>query len=306
MCAVKMHADEPDIDTSLVSRLIAARFPRWDGLPVTPVPSSGTDNAMFRLGGALVVRLPRTSGAADAVETEERWPTRLASHLPVPIPVPLEVGEPAEGYPWRWSVHRWLPGVNPVAGEVVAPLHLAEDLAEFVNALRAVDPGEGPRASRGKPLSGRDKPTRDALAQLAALAPEDEPLDLDAITRIWDEALTLPPYEGGDQWLHGDLSPGNVLVGPDGRLNAVIDFGIVGIGDPSVEQIVAWNLLPAEARPTFRSLLGSDEVTWARGRAWALSISLIQLPYYRITNPALAANSRHVIREILADAALGA
>ncbi|WP_228078734.1 aminoglycoside phosphotransferase family protein [Streptomyces profundus] len=301
-----MHDDEPDIDASLVSRLIAVTFPRWDGLPVVPVPSSGTDNAMFRLGKALVVRLPRTAWAAGTVETEDRWPTVLASHLPVSIPVPLEVGEPAEGYPWRWSVHRWLPGVNPVAGEVVAPLHLAEDLGEFVNALRAVDAREGPRAGRGVPLAHRDGPTRDALAQLAALDREDEPLDLEAITRIWDEALTLPPYEGRDHWLHGDLSPGNVLVGPDGRLNAVIDFGVVGIGDPSVEQMVAWNLLPAEARPTFRSLLGSDEVTWARGRAWALSISLIQLPYYRLTNPLLAANSRHVIHEILADAALGA
>lgn len=88
----------------------------------------------------------------------------------------------------------------------------------------------------------------------------------------------------------------------DGRLAAVIDFGCVGVGDPAVDLIVAWNLLPASARATFREAVGADDAEWARGRGWALSISLIQLPYYWETNPPLAENSRHVIREILAEA----
>lgn len=88
----------------------------------------------------------------------------------------------------------------------------------------------------------------------------------------------------------------------DGRLSAVIDFGVAGVGDPAVDLIVAWNLLPAPARGAFRAAVGADDAEWARGRGWALSISLIQLPYYWETNPALAENSRHVIREILAEA----
>jgi aminoglycoside phosphotransferase (APT) family kinase protein len=92
-----------------------------------------------------------------------------------------------------------------------------------------------------------------------------------------------------------------VLVDDD-RLSAVIDFGCAGVGDPAVDLIVAWNLLPASVRDIFRTAVGADDAEWVRGRGWALSISLIQLPYYWDTNPALAENSRHVITEILAEA----
>jgi aminoglycoside phosphotransferase (APT) family kinase protein len=88
----------------------------------------------------------------------------------------------------------------------------------------------------------------------------------------------------------------------DGRLSAVIDWGgTAGVGDPTVDLIVAWNLLPADVRPLFREALGVDEDTWLRGRGWALSIAIIQLPYYQHTNPVLAANSRHVLAEVLAE-----
>ncbi|MFI7463308.1 hypothetical protein [Nonomuraea sp. NPDC049646] len=46
----RMHADEADIDEALVRRLLAAQFPRWAGLPLRRSPSSGTVNAVFRLG----------------------------------------------------------------------------------------------------------------------------------------------------------------------------------------------------------------------------------------------------------------
>ena len=286
---MRMHADEADIDTDLVRRLVATQFPRWADLPVTPVPSSGTDNAMYRLGDDLAVRLPRIPGAVENVAFEHRWIPFVAPHLPVTVPEPLERGEPAEGYPYPWSVCRWLPGVNPSTGDET----LAEDLAAFVTALRDVPPADAPAAGRGCPLADRDEPTRAALAASTSL------VDVPALTRMWDEALRLPEWRGGPRWLHGDLAPGNVLV-RDGRLTAVIDWGIAGVGDPSVDQIVAWNLLTAAGRRVFRAALAPDEETWLRGRAWALSISIIQLPYYVDTNPALAANSRHVLKEVLA------
>jgi aminoglycoside phosphotransferase (APT) family kinase protein len=82
----------------------------------------------------------------------------------------------------------------------------------------------------------------------------------------------------------------------------VIDFGAVGVGDPAADLIVAWNLLPAAVRGTFREVVGAYEAEWARGRGRALSIAVIALPYYWVTNPPVAENSRHVIREILAEA----
>lgn len=158
----KMHADEPDVDESLVHRLIASQFPDWAGLPVAPVVPVGTSNAMYRLGEDLVVRLPRTAGAADDVEKEQRWLPRLAPSLPVPVPLPLGKGAPAEGYPWHWSVFRWLDGANPVLGEAVEFGLLAADLADFVTALHLIDPADGPPSFRSEPLAARDASTRAA------------------------------------------------------------------------------------------------------------------------------------------------
>lgn len=290
----RMHADEADIDAPLVRRLVAAQFPRWADLPVDPVDSSGTDNAMFRLGGDMAVRLPRMEGAVENVAREQRWLPTLAPLLPVAIPAPLGRGVPTEDYPWSWSVFGWLDGENPVVDHVVEAGALATDLAGFITALRRVDTAGGPPARRGVPLATRDAPTRAAIDDLHGL------VDTDAATAAWEEALELPESTESTTWLHGDLSPGNVLT-TRGRLSAVIDFGGVGVGDPTVDLVVAWNLLPADARPVFRAALEVDDDTWARGRGWALSIALIQLPYYRETNPVLAANSRHVIREVLAE-----
>jgi aminoglycoside phosphotransferase (APT) family kinase protein len=294
MRAVKMHADEVDTDTSLVRRLIVSQFPQWADLPIEPVESSGTDNAMYRLGADMAVRLPRIEGAVGNVDREQRWMRRLAPRLPVAIPVPLGRGEPGEGFPYSWSVCRWIEGENPAVDRLHRPRTLAGELAGFIAALRRIDPADGPPAGRGVPLATRDAPTRAAIDELHGI------IDTDAATAAWEEALRIPPWPGPAAWVHGDLSPGNVLVG-DGRLSAVIDWGGVGVGDPTVDLIVAWNLLPADVRPAFRAALGVDDVTWARGRGWALSIALIQLPYYKDTNPVLAASARHVIKEVLAE-----
>lgn len=296
MCAVKMREDEVDIDASLVRRLVAGQFPRWGSLPAKRLRSAGTENAMFRLGADMVVRLPRYPGAVASVAHEQRWLPRLSPLLPVPTPEPLGRGGPGTGFAWPWSVYRWLDGRNPVAGAVERPGPLAEDLAAFVRALRRIDAHEGPPGHRGVPLVTRDTATREAVARLAGR------VDTAAVTDRWAEALRAPEHTGPPVWAHGDLGPGNVLVA-DGRLSAVIDFDCVGVGDPAVDLIVAWNLLPAAARDTFRRAVGADDAEWARGRGWALSISLIQLPYYWETNPVLAENSRHVIREILAESA---
>ena len=296
MCAAaRMHPDEPVVDAALVRRLISAQFPQWVGLPVTLVGSAGTDNAMVRLGPELAVRLPRVEWAAGDVRREHQWLPRLAPQLPLPVPAPLAVGRPAANYPWEWSVVRWLDGVNPAVGVLAAPEALARDLAGFVNALRSVNPAGAPAGHRSVPLASRDGSTRAAIAQLAGT------IDTAAATALWDKALRLPEYAGPPVWMHGDLTPGNLLLNRSGRLAAVIDFALMGVGDPTADLIAAWNLLPASARPALRAALRADDAMWARGRAWAFSIALVTIPYYRHTDPALTANARHVVREVLAD-----
>jgi aminoglycoside phosphotransferase (APT) family kinase protein len=53
--------------------------------------------------------------------------------------------------------------------------------------------------------------------------------------------------------------------------------------------------------PVFREALSVDDATWVRGRGRALAQVLVKLPYYRDTNPPLAANVRYVIAEVLAE-----
>ena len=294
MPGVKMHDDEFEIDADLVSRLLARQFPRWAHLPLNPVASAGTDNALFRLGDQMVVRLPRIQWAVESVNKEQEWLPHLAPVLPFAIPTPLGLGEPDEGYPWRWSVYEWLDGNNPVPNKIVDPISLAKDLAHFVTALRKVDTSGAPLAGRGVPLQERDTDTRAAIVALTGM------IDSSAVTNTWESALAVPMWSGPPVWIHGDISPGNILI-VDGTLNAVIDFGVLGIGDPACDLIVAWNLLPANARVVFRSESQVDDFTWKRGRGWALSIALIQLPYYFQTSPDIAENARHVISEVLSD-----
>ncbi|MFJ8863406.1 aminoglycoside phosphotransferase family protein [Streptomyces sp. NPDC102451] len=285
-----MHADETKTDAALVRRLLAAQFPAWADLPVEPIGSHGTVNAIYRLGTDLTVRLPRIEGGSKDVATEHRWLPHLAEHLPHAIPVLLAQGVPGEGYPWSWSVCRWLDGANPAPAAGGA--ELAADVAEFVLALRSVDTADGPPAFRSELLAARDTATRGALDALHGV------IDTGAAATAWAAALRAPAPQGPAVWVHGDLQPGNVLV-TEGRLSAVIDFGCMGLADPAVDLIPGWYLLGAEGRRTFRTRTGADPATWARARGWALSIALMELSYYRTTNPVMAQTARQVIGEIL-------
>jgi aminoglycoside phosphotransferase (APT) family kinase protein len=299
MSVSKMHADEIETDVPLVGRLLAAQFPQWADLPIEPVTSAGTDNAIYRLGDDMAVRLPRIHWATGQVDKEHQWLPRLAPFLPLAIPVPLAKGEPGEGYPWHWSVCRWLEGENATIERIADPRQAATDLAQFIAALQRIDatggPSPGPyNSSRGVPLAIRDSQTRAAIATLHGI------INADAVTATWEAALQAPAWRGPPVWIHGDLQSGNLLA-QQGRLSAVIDFGCLGVGDPACDLIVAWNLLSAETRDVFRAALPVDDATWARGRGWALSVGLIALPYYQTTNPVLAGISRRAINEVLAD-----
>lgn len=288
----KMHTDEFEIEIALVQRLLKKQFPRWAKLPLKKVPSIGTDNALYRLGNEMVVRLPRIGWAVDAIEKESTWLPKLAPSLPFSIPIPLGKGIPTEDYPWPWAVYRWLEGNNPIVGHIPDPHLMVNDLVKFIQSLHKIDLSNGPASNRGVPLVKQDIETRKALRELEGV------IDVESITAIWEKALNASPWSKPPVWIHGDLSPGNLLM-QNGRLSAVIDFGILGIGDPACDIIIAWNLLPAHVRNDFRASLAVDDATWQRGRGWALSNALIALPYYKDTNPMLANNARHVIKEVL-------
>ncbi|RMF76469.1 MAG: aminoglycoside phosphotransferase family protein, partial [Chloroflexi bacterium] len=275
----KMHADEIDIDDLLVRRLLTAQFPQWADLHIEAVSSAGTDNALYRLGDAMVMRLPRIHNAVAQVDKEQMWLPKLAPHLPLAIPTPLARGKPGAGYPFQWSIYRWLDGDNAMLDRITDPAQMATQLAQFINALQHIDTTGGPcpgshNFSRGVPLVMRDADTRAAIDSLHGI------IDTDAASAAWDAALNTPAWNNPPVWIHGDLQSGNLLA-QNGRLSAVIDFGGLAVGDPACDLQVAWNLFDVEARAVFRDAVSVDEATWARGRGWALSVGLIALPYYQ-------------------------
>jgi aminoglycoside phosphotransferase (APT) family kinase protein len=295
-----LHADEIAIDVELVARLVAEQFPQAAGKPLERVGAHGTDHVIYRLGDDLAVRLPRHPGAAGQVEKEQVWLPRLAPHLPLPIPAPALTGKASEGFPWPWSICAWLDGRPGDALPLMSERSIGHALGEFVAAMRAAPaqdaPAPGPHnAWRGVALRARDKVTRKAIADLGPL------IDPNKTLAAWEAALNAPAWDRPPVWLHGDLMPSNLLF-DGGRLVGVIDFGCMGAGDPACDLIPAWNLLTGEAREAFRRATGADGATWARGRGWALSVALVQLPYYRETNPVIATNAQRTIQEALLDA----
>lgn len=294
-----MHTDEMEIDASLVERLLATQFPQWSELSIVPVNSSGTDNSIYRLGDDMAVRLPRIHWAVEQVDKQHEWLPKFAALLPLAIPEPLAKGAPAHGYPWHWSVYRWLDGEDATVAPITDLCAEANEIARFISALRRIDPGDGPAPGehnffRGVPLAARDARTREAIENLRSM------LDADAVTRAWKAALNAPAWQGPPVWIHGDLQAGNLLI-ESGRVKAVIDFGGLGVGDPACDLMLAWTLFSGESRDAFRTALAVDDATWARGRGWALSVALIALAYYLETNPVVAHASRHAVDSVLAD-----
>lgn len=243
MASQHMPVAEVDIDTALVRALLVEQHPELAGSSLEPV-AFGWDNVVFRLGPDLAVRLPRRQVAAELIENEQRWLPELAPRLPLPVPAPVRVGRPGCGYPWAWSVVRWIEGDDAADGRLDDPHLVARQLGAFLAALHTPAPPDAPRNPwRGVPLRDRDEGTEQRIDQLA------EMIDAPAVRDRWRHLVRTDPWTGPSLWLHGDLHPANLVLSA-GRIAAVVDFGDITSGDPATDLAVAWMLLPPAARPT--------------------------------------------------------
>ncbi|MGI5391075.1 aminoglycoside phosphotransferase family protein [Streptomyces sp. CA-251251] len=287
----------PRIDTALVRGLVDAQFPQWAGLPLRPFEPAGSDHVIHRLGEELAVRVPRHAGAVGQARKDLAWLPRLAPHLPLDVPVPVAVGEPALGYPWPWAVSRWLDGEVATVETLAESAAAATELARFLRALHRFETEDAvaPAALadlRGRPLADRDGATRAAIADVGDV------FDPKAMTDLWRAALTADPWGGPPVWFHGDFHTGNLLT-VDGRLSAVIDFGELGLGDPARDLMIAFTLLSPTSRSVFRAELDVDDATWMRGRGWALATGLNAYVTYAATEPRVAAQTTRQITQAL-------
>lgn len=296
----RLHDGEVQADEELVRRLLDDQHPALVDLPVRRIASTGTDHAVFRLGDALVVRMPRIGWAEQHVEREATWLPIIGRELPVGTSRPVVVGEPGLGFPFRWLVSMWLPGTDLLAaltdddGGDIDQVAVARDLATFLRALRAVDPDDGPEpGKRGRRLVVHDAWVRSCIEGLA-----DE-IDAARAFELWDAALAAESWPEPKVWLHGDLLPGNVVV-REGRVAGVIDWASTGVGDPACDLVMAWSL-SLEARAVFREEVDLDDATWARARGWAIEQAVPFIPYYESTLPGAVAITRQRLANVLAE-----
>jgi aminoglycoside phosphotransferase (APT) family kinase protein len=287
---MRMHVDEIEIDEALVRRLLREQFPQWADLTLRRIEPAGTDNAIFRLGDELSLRLPRRAGPTEPGGKQFDWLPRLAALLPVDVPVPIAQGQPSANYPWFWEIHGWIAG-DTLPVEAVDAITAVGDLAALVRALQAVDPAGAP-PGRGIPLAERDREIRYWLERF-----EGDP----RVAAEWERALAAPAWDGPPVWHHGDLDLRNWVV-RDGRISGVIDWGSMGVGDPACDVMVAWKLHSVDARDAFREALPTDDATWERARGWALSQAVAILAYYTPeNNPTLYREAESWIEIALSD-----
>jgi aminoglycoside phosphotransferase (APT) family kinase protein len=296
-----MHADQLTVTVDVVRELVDQQFPQWRGLPVAPVSSQGTVNALFRIGARIVARFPleRRDPVATQrwLESEAQAGRELLGRTRFATPEPLGIGRPSAGYPLPWSVQTWVPGTIATDDDPGASAPFAHDLAEFISDVRAID-------TRGRTFDGdnRGGELRSGNDWMATcLARSEGLLDVARLRRIWTDLRELPRGPAPDVMNHGDLIPGNVLV-EGGRLAGVIDVGGFGPADPALDLVAAWHLLDPGPRQALRDALDCAELEWARGMAWAFEQAMGLVWYYVDSNPAMSRMGRRTLQRIMDEA----
>lgn len=304
----RLHADELPIDLHLVRQLVDRAFPEYANADLRRLDVTGSSNALFRLGSDKLVRLPRQPGGGATIDKEASWLPYVAARVAVEVPEVIGVGEPDLGYPERWAITTWLQGMRP-STSLSSPRdrgteRLAADLAQFLTELRGMDlparTTDDQELSwyRGLPLWNLDPDFRETAAECRAL---DVGLDIDDVLRVWDRAVDASrAVVSTETWYHGDLLVENLLLDDLGGLAAVIDFGGLAIGDPTVDLVVAWEALDEAGRRELRRALDVDDATWTASRGWALLIAMITFPYYGTSMPERCADRLAMARAALA------
>lgn len=289
-----------NITPALARKLIDAQFPEYTNLPITSVEQQGHDNRTYRLGNALLIRMPTDDSYALKVPKEQALLPKLSAHLTLRIPAPIKMGVASSLYPYPFSIYKWLEGtsINMLTLNEACLDKLAFDLAKFLKELQRIQTIEGPMPGqhnwwRGDHISVYDQGAREQIAQLGEI------INVDSALSLWERA-SKTTWHKPFVWVHGDFAIGNMLI-KDNKLSAIIDFGGMAVGDPACDLVIAWTFFKDKARTIFIQEMALDQDTWLRAKAWALWKATFEL--FQITNKNNFEGhiQQKIIKDILSD-----
>lgn len=292
--AIGTPVSEIEINASLVHALLAAQQPDLAHLPLYWV-DAGWDNAIFRLGDRLCVRLPRRKIAAALIEHEQTWLPQLPN-LPIPVPIPYQLGLPGQGYPWKWSILPWLAGLTADQQEPINDQ--AHRFAVFLRSLHVPAPSNAPfNPFRGIPLHQRATAVEERMQRLE----QKTSLITSDIKHAWNQALDAA-IDVEATWIHGDLHPCNVLV-EKGVITGIIDWGDITAGDCATDLAAIWMLFSNSQvrQQVVATYANASEATLQRARGWAVFFGVVLLDTGLVDNPRLAAIGEKILRRIAED-----
>jgi aminoglycoside phosphotransferase (APT) family kinase protein len=287
-----VHDGEVKIDNETVRDLLIEQYPQVSRLPLVKINSTRTVNAIYRIGNDFYARLPLLPEYNEAIINEINIIQKISSHVTIRIPEPIYLGSPSEKYLLNWAVYKWIDGEAFHYDLIGNKNEMVEQLVQFISELHSIKLFENtPHAGR-KPLIELDKITAEKINQ------SKNEVDSKRLFEIWNELKQIHEYYGKSVMIHADLLKPNILM-KNRRINAIIDFGSAGKGDPCFDMIAAWSLLKYDTRQYFRNLLNIDDTIWNRACAYALHQAVLIIPYYKKTNPKFVELAKDTIKEIL-------
>jgi aminoglycoside phosphotransferase (APT) family kinase protein len=289
-----LHEDQIKIDIEIVKYLINEQFPQYKDLPIYEFNSTGTVNAIFKLGNDYYVRLPMLKIYENSILREYEILHYISNKISLNIPQIIRLGKPNSLYPCHWAIHNWIDGDCYDNNKITYFKDIIFELVNFINKLHSINLIENaPKAGR-KPLMELNSLTMENLNNS-----KDE-IDYKKTIKIWEILINTSLWDNKPVWIHADLLKPNILI-KNNHILGIIDFGSAGIGDPAFDIIPAWAVFNKESRSTFRSKLNISDNIWNRACAYALHQAALIIPYYRNNNQSFVKHAVDTINEIIID-----
>ena len=103
-----MHDGELDLDVAVIGNLVVTQFPHLAGLPIQPVRSTGTVNAIFRSVTISTRDCPEWRPGPRICSESGDGCRASALTCRSPFPFRWRWGGPDASFPFSWAIYEWI------------------------------------------------------------------------------------------------------------------------------------------------------------------------------------------------------